>query len=190
MSSQREYVQKLSSQSEYVWRTFFVNCHWSLVTGIQFIEAPQLETIFTSTIGEKVLGWTGSFLFRSQNQTVFSYIYCVKTICITLPPQPTGDQVTDNNRGIESPDLEKVEDRCPEKVLFFLFFGNLFVFFYCPEKVIDHFSPFIDQLPLSYLKVWSWYFRWIDQSNHGKFSGWGKHTYYHWLSETSILMIW
>ena len=28
-----------------------------------------------------------------------------------------GDQVTDNNRGIESPDLEKVDDRCPEKVI-------------------------------------------------------------------------
>ena len=27
------------------------------------------------------------------------------------------DQVTDNNRGIESPDLEKVDDRCPEKVM-------------------------------------------------------------------------
>lgn len=27
------------------------------------------------------------------------------------------DQVTDNNRGIESPDLEKVDDRCPEKVI-------------------------------------------------------------------------
>ena len=26
-------------------------------------------------------------------------------------------QVTDNNRGIESPDLEKVDDRCPEKVI-------------------------------------------------------------------------
>ena len=25
--------------------------------------------------------------------------------------------MTDNNRGIESPDLEKVDDRCPEKVM-------------------------------------------------------------------------
>ena len=74
------------------------------------------------------LGCSGRYpVYRSTTTGDFLYLYdwgkgLGMNWFISLEvskPNTSADchhQVNDNNRGIESPDLEKVDDRCPEKV--------------------------------------------------------------------------
>ena len=94
-----------------------------------------LEDNFPPIFCEISLGYSGRYpVYRSTTTGDFLYLYDWgkglgmnwfislevskpnSILLHLLTATTTPYQVNDNNRGIESPDLEKVEDRCPEKV--------------------------------------------------------------------------
>ena len=63
------------------------------------------------------MNWFISLEVSKPKQFSIRYMCCIKTTPLsTMTTKTHNHQVNDNNRGIESPDLEKVDDRCPEKV--------------------------------------------------------------------------
>ena len=155
---------------------YFVKYHLAVLAGTRFTEAPQLGTFFTSTIGERGLGWTGSFLSRYQNQTVFYYI------CWLPPPgewQQQGHWESWSWKGWRS--LSREGDSLSSPT-----FHTNGVLNFCPYAyVTTYFSPPIHPsnydnaitgfyILKTYIMFWYDIFRWIGQSNHGKCSGWGN----------------